>query len=171
MSCSADVQDRIIKVFCGDCPGLSASKVASDEFRKMQRKLTVLIPQSSYIGVMFEKGERYTVVKSVGRGLRQHNPYTWVLDGPDFIKLDSLSEQGKRNEMQFRARMEKMSGDEKRELVETLFEIVESTGARTLSEISASRLQTIILAVKTYSGLEREKKNIVNKWLMDFLKR
>ena len=54
---SEGTQSRIVRVFCLDGPGLSRKVVRSEAYRRMQRKLSVIVPQSSYIGIMFERGE------------------------------------------------------------------------------------------------------------------
>lgn len=161
VNCSAEVQGRITRAYCHDGPGLSYSMVNSERFRKMQRKLTVLIPQSSFIGIMFEKGEKYTVVKSEGKVVFQHDPFSWELDGPSFVKLSELSQWGKRNEEQFRAGMQKMTAEEKREFVETFFGMVEATGAKTLSDFSASSLKNLVTVVKSYTGLDKQKREMM----------
>ncbi|MBQ8409142.1 MAG: DUF2974 domain-containing protein [Clostridia bacterium] len=156
-----EIQERIVRAYCYDGPGLSYSMVRSESFRKMQRKLTVLIPQSSYIGIMFEKGEKYTVIRSEGRALLQHDPYSWELEGPSFVRLPELSKWGKKNEEQFRAGMAKMTSEEKREFVETFFGIIEATGARTLSELSSDAPKKLIAAVKSYKDLDKQKKEMM----------
>ena len=161
INCSEDVRARIARAFCHDGPGLSYSMVNSEKFRRMQRKLTVLIPQSSYIGIMFEKGEKYSVIKSTGVGVFQHDPYSWTLDGPNFIRLPELSQKGKRNEEQFRAAMRKMSSAEKQDFVETMFSIIDSTGASTLTELTDGKLRKLMTLIKGYSGLDRETRELM----------
>lgn len=159
--CSDEVKARIVRAFCGDGPGLPHSVVDSPEYRKMQRKFTVLIPQSSFIGIMFEKGERYTVIKSEGKGPYQHDPFSWEVDGPAFIKLPELSKQGKKNSEQFSAGMSRMTREEKKEFVDTFFSLIESTGARTLSDFSAGGIRKIISLIKSYKGLDKETREMM----------
>ena len=168
VNCSDEIKPRIARAFCHDGPGLSYSMVNSTKYRAMQRKLSIFIPQSSYIGTMFEKGEKYTVINSTGRGLLQHDPYTWMLDGPKFERLPELSEKGKKNEEQFRARMRKMTADEKEEVVETLFSIVASTGAKTLTDFADGGVKRLTALVKGYSGLDKDKRELIVTILKKF---
>ena len=161
VKCADEVKCRIARAYCNDGPGLSAATVASPEFRRMQRKLTVILPQSAYIGVLFEKGEKYKVVNCRGRGVLQHDPYYWELDGPEFVKLGGLSKQGMKNEAKFRTSMAKMTLDEKREFVETFFDLVESTGATTLSEFAAGGPKRIVTLIKGYGGLYKPKREMM----------
>ena len=161
IKCRGDVKERIARAYCHDGPGLTRETVDSAAYRLMQRKLTVLLPQSSFVGTMFEKGKKYIVIKSSARGLLQHDPYSWELDGPAFLRLPELSHKGKKNEEQFRAGMERMSAEEKREFVDTMFSVLASTGAGTLSELTDGGLKKLITVVKTYGGLDKQKRELM----------
>jgi len=164
--CSDEVKKRISKAFCFDGPGLSYSMVNSEAYKMMQRKLVVLLPQSSFIGIMCEKGEKYQVIKSGGRGLYQHDMLTWELDGPKLLRLPELSGKGKKNELQFRSGMQNMTSDEKKDLVEILFSVVKSTGAKTLTDLSDGTVKKLITAVRTYNGLDKPRKEMTVKLLL-----
>ena len=158
---SEGVRARIVRAYSHDGPGLTKETVESQAYRRMQRKLSVIVPQSSYIGIMFEKGEKYTVVKCNGKGLFQHDPFQWELDGPDFVKLPELSKWGKKNEEQFRTGMAKMAAEEKKEFVEVFFGIIEATGAKTLSDLSEGKLTKLVTAVRTYKDLDKQKREMM----------
>ncbi len=168
-SCSEAVQSRILRAYSLDGPGLSRRMIASEGFRRVQRKMTVLLPQSSYIGIMFEKGEKYTVIKSNGRGLFQHDPYTWELDGPALVRLPGLSYWGKRNEEQFRVGMQNMTPEEKKEFVDTMFDMVESTGAKTLTDFTDGGVGKLMTFVKSYTGLDKKKRDMMVSILLKLL--
>ena len=161
VKCAEEVQGRIARAYCLDGPGFSREMIASPAYRKMQRKLRIIVPQSSFVGTMFEKGEKYTVIKSTARGIIQHDPYSWELDGPAFIRLPELSEKGKKNEEQFRVGMARMSAKEKQDFVDTMFNILASTGAKTLSDLADRGLVNLVAVVKTYGGLDKQTKEMM----------
>lgn len=169
VKCSDAVRERVVRAFSLDGPGLSRSTVDSEEYERAEEKLTILLPQSSYIGTMFERGEKYSVVVSRGNGLLQHDPFTWCLRGPRFLKFKSLSNRGKKNEEQFRKSMDKMSADEKRELVEGMFNIVESTGAQTLTDLTKQSHKKLAALIKTYGGLDKEQRKLITMLLFKLL--
>ena len=161
MKATSEVKARIVKVYCHDGPGLSYSNVTSPEFAEIRRKVAVYLPQSSVVGTMFERGDKYAVVKSSAVGAVQHDPFSWELDGPVFIRLSSLSERGKKNEEQFRTKMRQMTADEKREFVELFFSIVSATGAKTLSDFSGKGVKNVALLLKNYTGLEKQQRDLI----------
>ena len=158
---ASDVKEKIVRVYCHDGPGLSYTNITSPAFSEIKRKVAVYLPQSSVVGTMFERGDRYAVVKSSAVGAIQHDPFSWELEGPVFIRLSSLSERGKKNEEQFRSRMNQMTLDERREFIELFFSIVHATGAKTLSDFSGRGVKKIVLVLKNYSGLDKEQRDLM----------
>ena len=86
---------------------------------------------------------------------------SWELDGPAFTHLDGLSDRGRKNEEQFRARIGKMTIDEKREFVNAFFSMVDSTGAKTLTDFSGKGIKKFALMIKNYTGLDKEKRELM----------
>ena len=160
--CKSETKESLAKVYCFDGPGLSKKMVASDEFSQVQRKLNIYIPQSSYIGIMFERGKKYKVVESRGKGPYQHDCFSWVLRGPRFAKLDEMSSRGKKNEEQFRIGMDSMTLEEKKDFVETFFSIIDSTGVKTLTDFTDDGAKKLTALVKSYSGLDKKKRDLMS---------
>ena len=166
LKCHEEVGRRIVRAYCNDGPGLSRSMITSQRYKLMQNRLTVLLPQSSIVGILFEKGEKYTVVKSVGKGPFQHDPFSWVLDGPYFVVLPELSDVAKKTEDGVKAKLDKMSSFEKRILVEGLFGLVRSTGAKTLSDFNDGRMNKVMSLVKVYGTFDKDKREVMNTLML-----
>lgn len=161
VKCSETARARIIRSYSYDGPGLSHSLAHSAAFKAAQRKLVMIVPQSSFIGIMFDVCDRYTVVNGLSRGAFQHDSFTWEVSGASFVHLPELSTRGKKNAEQFRESMARMSEKEKREFIEMLFSIIESTGAKTLTDFADRRVRKAGALVKNYSGMDKEKKALM----------
>ena len=161
IKCSKGVRTQLIRAYSYDGPGFGSALISSDEYKAAQRKLVAIVPQSSFVGTMFKFGGNYTVVNGTVRGALQHDSFTWEVEGAAFKHLPELSERGKKNARQFNESMERMSEDEKRELVETLFSIVESSGAKTLTDFSNGKFKSVGAIIKNYNGLDKEKKELM----------
>jgi hypothetical protein len=161
VNCRSETRRRILKAYSYDGPGFDKRAVKSAQFRRAKKKLDFIVPQSSFIGTMFEVGGEYTVINSVRRGAYQHDIFSWEVQGPSFCHLDSLSERGLKNCNQFRASMERMTAEEKKDFAETFFSIVASTGADTLTDFTSGGLRKLATAVHNYNGLDKHKKEIM----------
>ncbi len=161
LSCDKALRRRIVQVFSYDGPGLAKRRAQSRDFTSMQKKLTIIVPQSSFIGTMFDVREHYTVVNGTVRGAYQHDCFTWAVEGASFVRLPELSERGKKNAEQFAQSMDRMTLEERREFAETLFSMIESTGAKSLTDLTSATPKKLLTLVKNYNGMDKEKRGLM----------
>lgn len=92
MSSSMGLQDRIRQVYSHDGPGFKPQVLARYEYERIAGKVKKILPGSSMVGMLLERGNDYNVVESSSRGLMQHNPYTWVVDLEEgrFVPMEEL---------------------------------------------------------------------------------
>jgi hypothetical protein len=86
-SCAREIQDRITAVYSNDAPGFHRSFIESDGFLKMRQRIHSFVPQSSVIGMLFEHGNDYAVVKSAQTGIFQHDLYSWDITHNDMVRI------------------------------------------------------------------------------------
>ncbi len=161
LRCRGELRARIVRAYSYDGPGLSRAQARSKDFTAVQRKISVIVPQSSFIGTMFDMRGRYTVVNGTVRGAYQHDCFTWSIDRNSFTRLPALSSRGKKNAEQFNQSMERMSSEEKREFVETMFAVIESTGAESLTDFTSGTLKKLVTLIKNYNGMDKEKRALM----------
>ena len=152
---------RIIRAFCLDGPGLPTALVQSKEFKSAESKLSIIVPQSSFIGTMFDVGGNYTVVHGTMHGAYQHDCFTWEVERGGFVRLPELSDRGKKNAEQFKSSMDRMTLEEKREFADMLFEVIESTGAKSLTDFSSGTLKKLVTLISNYNGMDKEKRALM----------
>ena len=61
-----------------------------------------------------------------------------------------------------------MTADEKKDLVQDLFAVLESTGAKTLTELSRNK-GVVASAMKTLAGMDKERRKRLSRLLTRFL--
>ena len=89
--CSSGARNRIERVFSHDGPGFVEEFLNGDAFASLSGRIDKTLPQSSIFGMMFETQEDYAIVESTEFSLLQHNPFSWVVDGCDFVYCERLS--------------------------------------------------------------------------------
>ncbi len=159
---SEKTQAAIKRVFCNDGPGFTEAMIKSEAYQRMSDRLTFLLPQSSLVGLLLANDNTYQIVKSRTLGLFQHDGLSWEVMGASFIRQEKLSGRGLRTDTVVRERIDSMSREEKRAFVEMMFEILESTGATTLTELADGRMKTAMSMVKTYQAFDKEKKEMAS---------
>ena len=153
---SASVKKRICRVFSNDGPGFSEGMTDSEPYREIADRLTFLLPDDSLVGLLLEHDEGYEVVSSTRRGLRQHDGMSWEVLGDKFLRVDGLSRRGVRSDTVIRERISAMSREEKETLVRLIFDVLDSTGAKTLSDLGKGSFRTVAALVRSVADLSRE---------------
>lgn len=62
------------------------------EFAANKRQTSCLCSQL-IVGMLFSHADGYITVDSDGRGIRQHDPFTWHILGAHFVELVGLDEE------------------------------------------------------------------------------
>ena len=80
-----EIQDRIEDVRNYDGPGFMEHILNHPGYDRIVPKCRTFLPQSSFFGMLLEREEPHTIIKSRQIGLLQHEPYSWEILGADFI--------------------------------------------------------------------------------------
>ncbi len=152
------VKRQIKHVWSNDGPGFSEKMIKSKAYRDMSKKFTFLLPTDSVIGLLLEHDEAYEVIRSTQRGLRQHDGMSWEVQGDRFLRTDGLSRRAIRSDAAVRHRIALMSKKEKETLVRMLFDLLESTGAKTLTDLNSGSFRTISSIIRSVAGLSPEER-------------
>lgn len=159
------VRDRIKTVFSNDGPGFSEGTVTSEAYRKLSARIRNYIPEDSLVGLLLEHDETYTVVRSNRRGLFQHDGLSWEVMGGRFLRAEALSSKGIHHDTVVRDRIDSMSREERREFIRLMFTLLESTGAKTLTELHNGKTKAALAVIKTFRELSaREQENASYLW-------
>ena len=150
------IQRRILQICNYDGPGFRESLEATEGHRRVAARIRTFMPQSSVVGMMLEHEKDVIVVKSTASGVSQHDGFSWEVLGGSFVHLDDFSREGKRAEETLDSWAESLSLSQRKAFADALYEVLTSTGARTLSDLNEERLKNALGMLKTYRGLEKE---------------
>lgn len=169
---------KIQKIYNFDGPGFRKEEFTSEKYVKMAAKLVNILPSASVVGPLLYN-ENYTVVKSGGIGVEEHDLSNWNLFGECFIEAKLSSVGNKLHEATTKG-IESLDYVTTKEAFETIFESFEKDVTENFSmskddiikfiknvkninpEVRKS-IETIIeLVVK--SNLPTEKKTIRLPW-------
>jgi hypothetical protein len=152
--CSKQVQKRIIEVYNNDGPGFRNEIISQAGFQNIADKIHTFIPQSSIVGMLFEHDEHFTVVESVEKGLLQHDLFSWQVTYNDVIRLDDITDDSKFVDKTIKEWLNNMNPKQREELVNHLYDIIISTNAETLQELTSQWLKSAALMIKTMSSMD-----------------
>lgn len=115
-----NIQDRIIDVCNFDGPGFMKQVLDHPGYDRIVPKCRTYLPQSSFFGMMLEREEPHTIIKSRQIGLLQHEPYSWEIMGANFIP-DTLNPDSLRINRTLKAWLAGMSNEERNEFFDAVF--------------------------------------------------
>lgn len=157
----AAVQTRIRAVYSFDGPGLDDATMASEGYARIARRIRSFIPQQSVVGLLMSYHPEYTVVRSEGVGLLQHNGFTWQVLGTGFVAVTELDVSSQVVDQTVHAWLSRVSPEQRRRFVSTIFGVLEATGANTTRELIQRAPERIPAIHKALQGVDRETARMV----------
>ena len=127
--------DDVIAVYNFDGPGFLDKIQETPRYLATKEKIYTFVPSSSIVGMLLEHEEPYTVIKSSQIGIMQHDPYSWQILGPNFCQVEELTANSRLLDRTFKNWLSKMSNEERSAFFDTVFELLESTGAAHTGEL------------------------------------
>ena len=129
------IQRRIRAIYSYDGPGLDEATMASEGYAAIARRIRSFIPQSSVVGLLLAYHPEYTVVKSDALGLLQHDTFTWQVLGTRFVEAPEVDVSSQLVNQTVHTWLSRVTPDQRRRFVDTLFDLLEATGATTMKQL------------------------------------
>ena len=162
--CDENLSQRILKVYNFDGPGFQEDMLTSKNYQNMLPRIISYIPHYSFFGIVLGHEENYHVIQSHNEGMLQHNSFSWHVTKDDFVN-DELSYESVQFAIKVILFLEKMTIEEKRLFVETMFGLFDSLNLHTFHELSHITYKQILAAIKELTLLD----NKMRKMLIEVL--
>ena len=147
------IQERILKIYNFDGPGFQDDITHSSQYQSMLPRIISYLPHYSFFGIVLGHEESYQTIQSYATGMFQHNAFTWALDYNGFIN-DELSYESVQFAIKVLLFLKDLSYDEKKEFVNTLFELFYSLGLETFTDLSHITYKHILSGLKELTSLQ-----------------
>lgn len=138
-----EIQNRIVGIFDLDGPGFNEEQKASEQFRKISSRITRIIPENSIIGRLLEDTAAPIIVSSTEKGVMQHDPMSWQLEGKEFISLPCNSVASDVFDDTLSAWIRDMDLSERKQFTDDLFSVLEASGVTNISQMSRIGLLSV----------------------------
>lgn len=164
----SNFENRIIKVVNFDGPGFDKSIFEKTNNKTIIDKTTTYIPQDSVIGRVLEHEEDYKITSSNNKGLYQHDIYSWNVSKDNLVMLDSVTNSSEFINQTIRQWLKTTDSSQRKIFIDCIFELLYSSEADTLKELSKVWLTKIPIILSTYNSLSKEDKKTINEMLKEF---
>ena len=156
--CKDEIKERIIDILNADGPGFNKEIVDNPKYKKIVNKINTYVPQSSIIGRLLEHEEEYKIVESTQKGIMQHDIYSWQVEATELIKISELTNESQMVNKIVRDWLKNTTQEQRKNFINTIYEIIGKTEAKTIMDFSSQRLKNIRKIVETYKTMNEEEK-------------
>lgn len=163
--CSPAAKSKLIGIYNNDGPGFSAAMLENENYLNVKNKIHTFVPQSSVVGMLLERAEKITVVKSTQSGLHQHDAFSWEVLGDKFVYAEKLTRESELIEKSLKAWLATMEVSKRKEFVEALFAMLSGADAKTLTELSSDKIKLI----RSIVSLSPEMRDVIISSLRNLL--
>lgn len=161
--CDATVQKRIKTVYDNDGPGFQEEFFCSSGFLDIEPRLKKFVPKSSVVGMLLDHWSEYTVVDSDSYGILQHDPLSWLVEGDDFVLLDSISTGALLMDDSLNKWINSMSDSQRGAFTDALFRILKSTQIKDFTEENGGWRATATAILGAVKGIDPEVRRVLTR--------
>ena len=151
-----EIQSRIVRVYSHDGPGFDADFLASEGFQRIAGRIDKTLPQSSVVGMMLENQEDYSVVRSTGVGIFQHDPFSWVVDGCGFVEVEGISAGARHMDAVLNGWISGRTPEERERFTNELYDLLTFDGVETFAELRDDWQSTLPELVRRVGAMDPE---------------
>lgn len=144
-----DMQDRIIAVYDFDGPGFQDSFLKQAGYLRILPRLHSIVSENSIVGMLLSTGKAPEVVACDSFGAKAHDGFTWQVLGTGFVRAKGLSATSATFNRAMEETLANMSQQDREAFIENFFEIMTSTGAFTLTDLTEMRLNNALGLVRS----------------------
>lgn len=158
--CRPDIQEKIVRVYSNDGPGFQRSMIESPEYQRMLPKIETILPESSIVGMLLEHQESYRVVRSSHSGIQQHDAMSWEILGNSFVYVEEVAAQSLLLDETMKAWLYQLDGEEREQIVDTIFGMLEAANIRTLEDFYRSKWKKVQELLRAKSRLPEDRQKL-----------
>ena len=151
---------RIERVYSFDGPGFRTLDLFKGKEERLD-KFIKIIPQSSFVGVLFSNETEMQIIKSRNVMLLQHNPLEWLVKNGDFIYLKKRAFSSKYLEKAINSWINSLDEKERERFTEIVFGELDKLEAQDFKAFLKGILKQIKPLYKAYRHLDKEDKKLL----------
>ncbi|WP_294419083.1 Mbeg1-like protein [uncultured Senegalimassilia sp.] len=120
---------RIVAVYDHDGPSFLEDPSPRRATEDYDNKLHKLVPESSAFGMILERRDDYRVVQSSASALFQHHPFSWMVDGDDFVYQQDLNASAQFFDEALDTWLRSKTPAERERFIQTIYDLIMQTNA------------------------------------------
>jgi len=165
--CSKKTQKRITEIYSNDAPGFHEHIIDSEGFTSIKDRIRSFVPQGSVVGMIFEHGYDYTVIKSSQSGLLQHDLYSWQMTHNNMVQVDHITAGSRFVDKTLKDWIGSLDNESREQFLSALYGILSASGAKTIPEFESDWFNAAVRMIKSIGKIDSSTRDLVRKTLAE----
>ena len=129
----------------------------------MLNRIQTYIPQSSIVGRLLEHEEEYQVVKSVQKGIMQHDIYSWEIEPTKLIRIPTVTNNSEIFNGIVSDWLKNTTPKQRENFINVIYEIIMETQAQKTSDFRVETVKKIAIILNGYRNVSGEDKKEIEQ--------
>lgn len=168
-ACDEAIQKNIIKVYDNDGPGFAADFFNTSGFQRIRPLIQRTIPESSVIGMLLKHVVEPVIIQSSQKGVMQHDGMSWQVLGSSFVYKEGLDKKTQAFNVILGEWLDGLDNDRRDGIVDDLFQVLEATGAHTLTQIQEGGIKNAAVILKQIEGMNPQTRESIDMLIRSFV--
>lgn len=152
---------RIVAVYDHDGPSFLEDPSPRRTTADYDCKLHKLVPESSAFGMILERRDDYRVVQSSASAIFQHHPFSWIVDGDDFVYQEDLNASAQFFDEALDTWLRSKSPAERERFIQTIYDLIMQTNATSWAEFQTRLGANVATVMGAGSKLDSDTKQFL----------
>lgn len=154
--CSEEMQRKILRVYTFDGPGFREEVTAMPAYKAILPRVVSVLPEGSIIGLLLENDIPPQYVVSTGKGVWQHDPFTWQVERNRLVPCPELRRSSELLDSTLTKWLRQLSDAERESFVESLYDIATAPEQPTLHDLGENKMKSAAAFLKAAVSLPPE---------------
>jgi len=159
--CNKKIQQRITEIYNNDAPGFHKKIISSEGFNEIKNRIHFYIPQSSIIGMFFEHGSDYTVVKSTENGIMQHFLYSWEVTHNDLIRVEDVTNTSRFVNKTLQDWLGTLDNAQREQFIEALYSLLNDADIKSFEDLEKTWISSAGRMIKSFSNTDESTRKLL----------
>lgn len=166
--CRKEIKERIQKIYSMDGPGFLPEILKKEEYAEIENRIIKILPHSSLVGMLFETSPKCKVVESRSFGLLQHDPYSWLIEGDDFLYVKGIYSSRRFADDTLNTWICSLEPKKRRFLIDTFYQVISASEAENLIELTADWKKSMAGMFAGFMEVDEDTRRMLISLMKDF---
>lgn len=157
---------RLKQIVSLDGPGLRLEQKNSKQYKKIDKRYKLIIPNSSIVGLLLEHKDQYTVIKSSKNGVMAHHLIYWEINENELVPSE-LNNFAIKCEKAIKGWFGKYDDETIKNFWIDLFDIFQEAGIDNLLDLKYLKIKKVLGCLKATKNIDESTKKMISTFIKD----